>query len=148
MSCCTCKCVLSAITSVDNPWAAWYHLLRKMCSHWVSQKLLQGLVSHELTAYRFVFDLFLFHEMAILSKGHKPDNFESHNSLKLKLYRYLKSLFEFCWMWIFPWIKLFWYSPCETNLDGLLILTISLSAIIFLWSKKIVLLICMVLQFI
>ena len=31
-----------------------------------------------------VFDLFLTHEMAILSKGRKPDNFESHNSLKLR----------------------------------------------------------------
>ena len=37
-----------------------------------SQKLLQGLVFHELTAYFSVVDLFC-----------KPDNFESNNSLKL-----------------------------------------------------------------
>ena len=48
------------------------------------QKLLQGLVSHELTAYLSVFNLFLTQWiMAILSKGCKPHNFESHNSLKL-----------------------------------------------------------------
>ena len=55
-----------------------------MSSQWGSQKLLQGLVSHELTAYLSVFNLFLTQWiMAILSKGCKPDNFESHNSLKL-----------------------------------------------------------------
>ena len=42
--------------------------------------------------------------MAILWKGCKPDNFESHNSLKLN--KYLRPSFEFCWMWIFPRIKL------------------------------------------
>ena len=48
-----------------------------------SQKLLQGLVSHELTAYLSVFNLFLTQRiMAILSKGCKPDKFESDNSLK------------------------------------------------------------------
>ena len=47
-------------------------------------KLLQGLVSHELTAYLSVFDVFLTHWiMAILPKGCKPDNFESHDPLKL-----------------------------------------------------------------
>ena len=49
-----------------------------------SQKLLQGLVSHELTAYLSVFNLFLTQTiMTMLSKGCKPDNFEPHNSLKL-----------------------------------------------------------------
>ena len=38
---------------------------------------------HELTAYLSFFNLFLTQWiMAILSKGCKPDNFESHNSLK------------------------------------------------------------------
>ena len=42
------------------------------------------MVSHELTAYHSVFNLFLPQWiMAILSKGCKPDNFESHSSLKL-----------------------------------------------------------------
>ena len=45
--------------------------------------------------------------MAILSKACKPDNFESHNSLKLS---FTNISFEFCWLWIFPWIKLSWHS--------------------------------------
>ena len=45
--------------------------------------MLQGLVSHEPTAYLSVFDLFLTHDKAILSKGSKPVKFESHSSLKL-----------------------------------------------------------------
>ena len=54
-----------------------------MSSQCGSQKLLQGLVSHELTAYLSVFDLFLTRwTMAILSKWCKPGNFEPHNSLK------------------------------------------------------------------
>ena len=60
-----------------------YYLLQQMGSQCESQKLLQGLVPHELTAFLSVFDLFLTHKMTILSKGHNPDNFESHNSLKL-----------------------------------------------------------------
>ena len=54
-----------------------------MSSHWGSQKLLQGLVSHELTAYISVFNLYLTQWItAILSKGCKPDNFEPLNFLK------------------------------------------------------------------
>ena len=40
-------------------------------------------MSPELTAQRSIFDLFLTHEMTILSKGCKADNLESHSSLKL-----------------------------------------------------------------
>ena len=41
-------------------------------------------LSYKLTAYLSVFNLFLSHWiMAILSKGCKPGNCESHNSLKL-----------------------------------------------------------------
>ena len=50
------------------------------------KKLLQGLVSHELTAYLSVFHLLLTQWiMIILSKGCKPENFESHNSLNKHL---------------------------------------------------------------
>ena len=37
----------------------WCHLFRQRSSQSWSQKLLQGLVSHELTASLFDFDLFL-----------------------------------------------------------------------------------------
>ena len=53
---------------------------------WGSKKKYFKVWTHELTAYLSVFDLFLVQWiMAILSKGCKPDNFESHNSLKLTL---------------------------------------------------------------
>ena len=45
--------------------------------------------------------------MAILSKGCKPDNFESHNTLKLRFINiniFAPTLLK----WIFPWIKLSW----------------------------------------
>ena len=83
--CRTWKCIPTAISGgVDTSKVPGCHLLRQMCSQWRSQKLLQELVSHELTAYLSVFNLFLTQWiMAILSKGSKPDNFEPHNSLKL-----------------------------------------------------------------
>ena len=52
----------------------------------LSQKLLQGLVSHELTAYLSVFDIFLTQWiMAILSKSCKLHNFKPHSALKLSV---------------------------------------------------------------
>ena len=45
----------------------------------------QGLVSHELTAYFSVFYLFLIQVIMAILSGCKPDNFESHKSLKLNL---------------------------------------------------------------
>ena len=66
-----------------------------------SQKLLQGLVSHERIAYHSVFDLFLNQWiMAILPKECNPDNFESHNSLTL----------SFTDIHGFSLIKLSWHS--------------------------------------
>ena len=60
------------------------HLLQQTNSQWGPQKLLEGLVSHELTTYLSVWDISLTQWiMAILSKGWKPHNFESCNSLKL-----------------------------------------------------------------
>ena len=43
--------------------------------------LSQGLMPHELTAYLSLFNLFYLTQqiMVILSRGCKPDNFESHN---------------------------------------------------------------------
>ena len=63
------------------------------------KKLLQGLVSHKLTACLSVFYLFLTQKIiSILSKGCKPDRFESHNSLKLSFTnnRGLHSIFLEC----------------------------------------------------
>ena len=77
------------------------------------------MVSHELTAYHSVFNLFLPQWiMAILSKGCKPDNFEPHSSLKLSFTNIwgLRSNFVECESFLDS------NSPdilalCETNLD-------------------------------
>ena len=98
----------------------WCHLFRQMSYQRVSQTLLQGLVSHEVTVYLSVFNLFLTHWiMAVLSKGRKSDNFESHNSLKLSFTKIqsLRSKFVECESFLES------NSPdiltlCETNLDG------------------------------
>ena len=88
---------------------------------WVSQKLLQWLVSHELTAYLSVFDLFFTKWiMAILSNGCKPDNFESYNSLQLNV----TNIWGLCLNFVECESFLEWNSPdvlalCETNLDDL-----------------------------
>ena len=87
------------------------HVLRQMSSQWGLQKLCQGLVSHELTAYLSVFDLFLIQwTMVILSKGCKPNNFEQHNSLKPNFTNIWGLPFNLCWMWIFLWVKFSWHS--------------------------------------
>ena len=85
--CRTWKCVPTAISSGANiSGVLGCHLLQQISFQWGSQKLLQGLVSHKLTAYLSVFNPFLAQWiMAILSKGCNPDNFESHISLKLSL---------------------------------------------------------------
>ena len=99
-------------TGVDISEVPGCHLIQWMSSQWGLQKLLQGLVSHELTSYLSVFNPFLTQWiMAILSKGSKPDNFEPHNSVK-------RPLFQFCWIWSFLESN----SPdilalCETNFD-------------------------------
>ena len=57
------------------------------------------MVSHELTTYFSDFyHFFWLNEMAILLKAHKPDNTESHNSLKLSFtnIRGLRSNFVGC----------------------------------------------------
>ena len=84
--CCAWKCVSTAISGgVDIFEVPRCPLLRQMNSQWGSQKLLQGLVSHELTVYLSVFYVFLTQWiMAILSKRYKPGNFES-NKLKHSL---------------------------------------------------------------
>ena len=81
----TCKCVPTPNSGdpdiSEDPVS---HVLWQMSSQWRSQRLLQGLVSHELTVYLFVLNLFLTQWIkAILSKRCTPDNFESLDSLKL-----------------------------------------------------------------
>ena len=84
MPCHAWKCVPTAISDdADISEVLGCHFLWKMSSQWGFQKLLQGLVPHELIAYLSVFDLFLTLWIMAISKWCKPDNLESHNSLKL-----------------------------------------------------------------
>ena len=110
MPCRAWKCVPTVIFSgVDISEVLGCHLLQQMSSHWGSQKFLQVFVS-QFTSYFSVFNSFLTQWiMAILSKGYKPDYFESPNFLKLN-YEYARPSFKICWIWIFPWVKLSWNS--------------------------------------
>ena len=97
-------------------WGPWELFIMTDESQWGSQKLLQGLVSHEVKAYLSIFKQFKL--MAILSKACKPDNFESHNSLKLSFTNIwgLHSNFDDCKSFLKsnpPEIL----ALCETNLD-------------------------------
>ena len=95
------------------------HLLRQMSSQLGPQILIQGLVSHEVTAYHSVFNLFLTRWIiAILSKGCKPNNLESHNSLKLSFINIRGLPFNFveCESF-FESNSIDILTLCETNLD-------------------------------
>ena len=77
-------------------------------------------MSHELTAYLSVFNLFLtrWFVAMLLSKRCKPDNFEQHNSLKLSFTNIQGLHFNFVECGSFlesysPNIP----APCESNLD-------------------------------
>ena len=81
---------------------------------WGSQKLLLGLLSYELAAYK----IFKLNELWSYYQTCKPDNFESHNSLKLSFTNIwdLRSNFVECKSFLES------NSPdilalCETNLD-------------------------------
>ena len=78
VSCCLWKCVPTAIFHFGDISEGYICYGRLLLS-----EVHKRLVSHELTSYLSVCDLFLTHEMAILPKGQKPDNFEALNSIKL-----------------------------------------------------------------
>ena len=99
--CCAWEIVQTAISKdMDISVVPGCHLLRQISFWWGSQKLPQRLVSHELTVYLSVFNLFL---------TQLSNFFEPHNSQTL-LYKYSRLLIQFCRFWIFPWIKLSWHS--------------------------------------
>ena len=144
------KCVPTAISGgVDISEVPGCHLLQQMSSQWGSQKLLQGLVSHELTAYLSVFNLILTQRIIpTLSKGCKPDKFESHNSLKLSFTNILDLRLNFvkCESFLESNSPVFLLCVRQTWMTQLILAT-SLWGVIFLSPERNLLLICMVLQF-
>ena len=141
------KCDPSAISGgVDISKVPWCHLLQKTVSQQGSQKLRQRLVSHEHTAY--FSDLFLTHWiMAILSKGCKTDNFESYNFLKLtftnirglRFFLNVNLSLNQTLLMLLLYVRQTWMTE--------LILIISLWGVTFLSFVRILLLICILLQF-
>ena len=117
---------------------------KRLLHQWGSQKLLQGLASHQLTAYLPVFNLFLTRWiMTILSKGYKPDNFEPHTSLKLSFTNFeaLVPILLNVNLSLNQTLLTFLLYVRQTWMTQL-ILVISLWGVIFLASKRILLLIC------
>ena len=101
-------------------WGPWVSFLTiDEFSVRVAKKLLQRLVSHELTAYLSVLNLFLTQWiMAILSKECTPENLEPHNHLKLSF----TNIWGLCSSLVECESFLESNSPdilalCETNLD-------------------------------
>ena len=91
--CRDCKCVHTSICG--GAVRSRYHLLEQISSQWRSQKLLQQLImSYKLAVYFLFWPIFnlMIWIMAILWKGCKPDNFQSHNSLKLSLLKLFEAL--------------------------------------------------------
>ena len=89
-----------------------------MSFRWGSQKLLQGLVSHELTAYLSIFNLFKLNELWPYYQkyvNHIILNYVTLQSLDLQIFE------AFAWNWwlcIFHWIKLSWHSCSMWNKPG------------------------------
>ena len=118
--CCAWKYIPTAISGgVDISEVLRCHFLRQMSFQWESQKLLESIGISSSHILRLCFWPIVFQWiMVILSKGCKPDNFEQHISLKLRL--------TTIWGPVLSFVKcesfLEWSTPdifalCETNLD-------------------------------
>ena len=81
---------------VDIPEVPGCQFLRQMSSQWGSQQLLQGLVSHELTAYFYLFNLFKLNESWPHYQKHVNKIILNHIHSKAYLYEYSRPSFEFC----------------------------------------------------
>ena len=64
--------------------------------------------SVRVTKITFLFSTYYY--LNELWPYYQKDNFEPHNSLKLSFTNIQHLPSDFCWMWIFPWIKLSWHS--------------------------------------
>ena len=86
-------------------WVLWCHLLQQMSSKWGSQKIASSNgVSWVLQPFLTYFDSWQGH---IIKRTKARQLWIILSNLVLPISR---SPFEFCWMWIFPWVKLSWHS--------------------------------------
>ena len=91
-----------------------------MSSQWGSQKILLGLVSHELAVYLFIFNLFKLDELWSYYQKHVNQIILNHPIL----YRLALRIFEAYFRSncvdrkFFPWIKLSWHSSSVWDTPG------------------------------
>ena len=115
-----------------------------MSSQWGSKKLLQGFVSHKLTAYLCIFNLFKLNELGKYYQKKINQIILNCASLWSLALRIFEAFIRICWLWIFPSIKLSWHSSSVWNKPGSLNWFWQfLCEVIFLYSERILLLICM-----
>ena len=103
---CTCKCIPTTISGVlDISKVPGFHLLTDEVSVG-SQKLLQGLV------FQSTFLILTYCNTMKWPYIKRTQTRKLWNTQFSETYldQYLRSFFQFCWMWIFPLIKLSWHS--------------------------------------
>ena len=89
MSCCTWKCVPTVISSgVDISKFPGHHLFWQMSSQWGSQNYFKDWYLMKWQPTFLFLTILTQWIMVIISKGCKPDNFKSHNSLKLNFTKF------------------------------------------------------------
>ena len=112
------------------------------CDHWF------GISTHQFIAYLSdYYHIFWLSEMAILSKVHEPDNFWSHNFLGLS-FNDIQSWPNFAgYIFFLESSLLISLLYVRQTQQIQLIQEISLWRAIFISLKRVLLLICMVLQF-
>ena len=125
------------------------HLLQQMSSQWGSQKLLQGLVSHEFTAFPSIFNLFKLNELWPYYQKHVNQiilNRTTLWSLALRIFEAFIRILLIVNLSLNQTLLTFLLCVRQTWMTQL-IMAICLWEVILLHSKRILVLICMVSQF-
>ena len=120
-----------------------------MSSQWGSQKLLQGLLSYELTAYLSIFNRFKLNELGPYYQKHVNQiilNRTTLWSLALRIFEVFVRILLIVNLSLNQTLLAFLLYVRQTWMTQL-ILVISLWEVIFLKSERILVLICMVLMF-
>ena len=82
----------------------------QMSSQWGSQKLLQWLVSQELTAYLSIFNQFKLHEFWRYYQKHVNQTILNRTTLWNLALQIFEAFVRILLIQVWPWIKLSWYS--------------------------------------
>ena len=85
-------------------WDPWTSFLQQISSQWGTQNFKEWCPMNLQPTF-LILTSFWLSKIAILWKGLAWIRQLSET----QLYQYFRSSFKFCWMWIFPWIKLTWH---------------------------------------